>query len=263
MRHWYLQSTGVNNHQALRVVEALDRCGIPHTDAPIRPFEELTVWPEGEFIVYGSNKLVEYAHRQGKPGVFFDPQNFNVRAWSQHHRHMLNDNPYFLTAGQLRAESAFAYIAAQVFQSEQLFVRPVHDLKPFQSTVARISDFEDVDKYVFGNYEVPDNTQLILAAPKYLIQEIRCFIVGSCIRSMSQYRFEGRPNLRNLDHDYEVHYNATRLLSEWVPHENCVMDIALTRDGWKIVEFNNINCSGFYDHDIDRVVTALSAQEWL
>jgi hypothetical protein len=36
-----------------------------------------------------------------------------------------------------------------------------------------------------------------------------------------------------------------------------VMDICLTPDGWKIVEINCVNCSGFYRGDLQKLVMAL------
>jgi hypothetical protein len=32
------------------------------------------------------------------------------------------------------------------------------------------------------------------------------------------------------------------------------MDICLTPDGWKIVEINCVNCPGFYEGDLQKLV---------
>ena len=47
------------------------------------------------------------------------------------------------------------------------------------------------------------------------------------------------------------------MISIYQPAEAFVMDICLTPDGWKIVEINCINCSGFYNGDMQKLLIAL------
>ena len=35
------------------------------------------------------------------------------------------------------------------------------------------------------------------------------------------------------------------------------MDLALVKEGLKVIEFNCINASGFYDHDVKAIMTSL------
>ncbi len=41
--------------------------------------------------------------------------------------------------------------------------------------------------------------------------------------------------------------------------ETCVMDLALTNEGLKVVEFNCLNASGFYYHDVRAIVKEVNA----
>jgi len=49
------------------------------------------------------------------------------------------------------------------------------------------------------------------------------------------------------------------MANKWLPYDCVVMDIAELATGeYKVVEFNSINSSGFYEHNITAVVEALS-----
>jgi hypothetical protein len=50
---------------------------------------------------------------------------------------------------------------------------------------------------------------------------------------------------------------AQELANKWLPDQCCVMDLALVEDELKVIEFNCINSSGFYDHDVDAIFKAL------
>lgn len=51
---------------------------------------------------------------------------------------------------------------------------------------------------------------------------------------------------------------AQSLADAWLPHPVCVMDVARTKDAHKVVEFNCLNASGVYDHDVPAIVRAVT-----
>jgi hypothetical protein len=36
-----------------------------------------------------------------------------------------------------------------------------------------------------------------------------------------------------------------------------VIDVCLTKNGWKIVECGSVSCAGFYDADMQKIIFAL------
>ncbi|MGE8453318.1 MAG: ATP-grasp domain-containing protein [Pseudomonadales bacterium] len=265
MKPWYIQSNFMKHQGAAKLAKALQDSGIPFTDAPLLPFEELTTWPEGEFIVYGSTRLVEYAYKQGRPGVFYDPETFNVRAWSKNVRRLLNSPGAILTAGQIRTGAPeWAWFLADQQKGKAFHFRPVCDLKPFNAQVLHTDQFEDIEKNLFGSYEVPDDTEIAISAAQMIDAEVRFFVVSGVPISGSYYRRKGKPHLQQLDgqtfEQGEAMTAADRFALQWLPHKNCVMDLALVDGKWHVLEFNCLNASGFYDHDIEGVATALSVQ---
>lgn len=265
MKPWYVQSNFMRHQGAAKLAEALTNAGIPFTDAPLLPFEELTTWPEGDFVVYGSTRLVEYAHKQGRPGVFYNPETFNVRAWSKNVRRLLNQPIAILTADQIRkGDPQWTQFRSQRHVGKAFHFRPVYDLKPFNAQVLHTDQFEDIEKNLFGSYDVPYDTEIAISAAQMIDAEVRFFIVSGVPVSGSYYRRKGKPHLQQLDGETfeqgEALTAADRFALQWLPHKNCVMDLALVGGKWHVLEFNCINASGFYDHDIEGVAMALSVQ---
>ncbi len=56
----------------------------------------------------------------------------------------------------------------------------------------------------------------------------------------------------------EVIEFAYQAINKWSPDIAYVLDIAVTNEGLKIIEINNINSSGFYKSDIEKIVTAIN-----
>lgn len=48
------------------------------------------------------------------------------------------------------------------------------------------------------------------------------------------------------------------MIKLYQPGRAFVIDVALTDDGLKIVELNCINCSGFYEADIQKIIMSLN-----
>ena len=82
--------------------------------------------------------------------------------------------------------------------------------------------------------------------PPLLVSVMRSVVSGSerAMKGQTQQKEEK---------DEKVIAEAQTFADKWLPHENCVMDIALVDGKPKVIEFNNINGSGFYDHDVEKV----------
>ena len=70
------------------------------------------------------------------------------------------------------------------------------------------------------------------------------------------YRYLGQPRLVQ-ETCPDVIAEAQAMADTWLPSPCCVMDTCLVGDDMKVVEFNCINASGFYDHDISLVLNKL------
>jgi hypothetical protein len=173
----------------------------------------------------------------------------------KHRRDMLNGE------NVLTAEDACSFLSES---NEHWFMRPDADLKHFSGYVDHSPVLLEhlksmIDSYKRGeqgSYGLNPETKIILATPKTIQAEWRWFIVGGKIISGSLYRAHGQ--LRKL-HEVEpdVLMEAQAIADEWLPYDCVVMDTALVNNRVKVIEFNCINSSGFYENDVSAVFKAL------
>lgn len=209
-------------------------------------------------ITYGSTKLSRLAGQYGWSGDFFNNETFRVDVWNRQRSDMLNR-----PIATLKAKNVEMYFTemAKVMPEREFFVRPMEDLKAFAGGVYRVIDMVDFMGGMTGNFSVDPETEVTVSETKEILCEWRYFVVGGKIIDGSIYRRAGRYGLtRRLVHeeDQDVLDEAQTFADKWLPSPCCVMDLALTPDGLRVVEFNTINSSGFYAHDIGKVVSALT-----
>lgn len=251
---WIIQTNLLAHGQVKAVWEAALRAGAAVHEAVVIPFSdelgnEIPDF-EGVVIPYGSTKLTRMAQQRNWEGLCFDPHAFRVDAWNQHRSDMLNHDVRHMTVRQ-----AMEIMASEPADS-QWFIRPVEDLKHFNGTVSTAREIcrwmSSVDS---GNFSFADTTEVIVAPLRDIHAEWRYFVVGGQVADGSLYRHAGRPRLRHID-DPQILEQAQALANGWLPHATCVMDVALTDEGFKVIEFNAFNSSGFYAHDISKIVQA-------
>jgi glutathione synthase/RimK-type ligase-like ATP-grasp enzyme len=97
----------------------------------------------------------------------------------------------------------------------------------------------------------------MISSLKEIQQEIRCWVVGGKVITISQYKLGRRVTYKNLDFDEEAFEFAQSMVDIYRPAEAFCIDICRTADGMRIVEINCINCSGFYDMNTQKLLYAL------
>ncbi len=161
---------------------------------------------------------------------------------------------------------------------EDVFVRPVHDTKSFSGEVMTIDQLhnwlKDISKIEEEEFTpLHKNTEIMISNIKDISAEYRMFIVGGKVVTGSLYK---RGNRVYTDEYIEpdVYRFTERMIGEWqtkvdckilpsvrVPANAFVMDIAITPNGMKVIEINNINSAGFYAADCQKIVAALEDLE--
>ena len=183
----------------------------------------------------------------------FDYDNFNYETSVKHRSDMLNDDII------LSASEVIPMLESSTVDT--WFIRPALDLKHFSGQVIDrtecITWLKDAMQCASsGSYQINNDLKIVLAVPKNIQAEWRWFIVNGKIVSGAMYRCRGQlVKIRELDK--EVIDEAQKLADGWLPHRNCVMDTALVDDKLSVVEFNCINGSGFYGHDVNIIFKEL------
>lgn len=253
---WAIQTNFIADEQIRRVWRGAEAARARVQEVQVVPFsDELgNEVPEldGVVIPYGATKLTRLAQRRGWRGLCFDEAAFRVDAWNRERDDMLNQH-----VRQMTVRECMAAMRAEP-EDSVWFVRPVQDLKHFDGTVTVAKEIgrwmSSVDS---GNYSFDETTEVILAPVKKIHGEWRFFVVDGQVVDGSSYRIAGQ-RMANPVARPELYEIAQELADGWLPHRTCAMDVALTDDGYKVIEFNTFNSSGFYAHDIEKVVAAVT-----
>jgi hypothetical protein len=230
----------------------------PHQYVSVIPFSNELISDEPvtgtDYLAYGSTLFIKLGHELGWKGVYFDYDNFNYETSVKHRSDMLNDDII------LSASEVIPMLESSTVDT--WFIRPALDLKHFNGQVIDrlecISWLKDAMECASsGSYQIGPDLKIVLAQPKNIQAEWRWFIVNGKVISGAMYRCHGQL-VKNRELDQTVIDEAIQLANDWLPHRNCVMDTALVDGKLYVVEFNCINGSGFYGHDVSAIFKALA-----
>lgn len=250
-----IQHNLINANQLLLAKQALTP--YPHVPIGVIPFsKEITSEEplEGkDYIPYGSTLLITLAAELGWTGLHFDLSKLNYKTCLENTPHMLNGNV-------ISALAARDYLLTVKSDSEW-FIRPNDDLKQFSGCVMPAGEIAAwltsmMESVGGGTYYMSPDALVVLCTPKTISAEWRWFIVNGKIVSGSMYRAHGQLN-KVRETDKLVIDEAQHLADTWLPMGCVVMDTALVGNYIKILEFNCINASGFYNHDMAAIFDAL------
>ena len=257
MATWVVQANMLSKDRLQDVAWALRELEIPLVGVNVIPFSDelefLFDAPLGRGIIpYGSTSLVKHAQKHNWSGLFFPKANFQVPVWNQNRDDMLNNDADVMTV----KEASVKFSTKE--KRELWFIRPVEDLKAFSGTVTTA---EEISRWMSsidgGNFQIFEDTMVAISQPKTILAEWRWFVVGGKVIDGSMYHHNGALYKKH-ETDNAVIHEAQTLADKWLPHETVVMDIALTNYGPQVIEFNCLNGSGFYDHDIRKIVRAVT-----
>lgn len=270
--HWLVQSNHLACDQVNAVWYAAKEAGCTVHEAIVIPFQDeldnvkdLTALSETDLVIpYGSCKLTRVTNSENWLGHCYSEDTFNVQAWNANRTDMLNQHAESVQVKDI--SKYFDTIGAD--DSDMYFIRPLYDLKQFAGTVTSVGEMKKwMNSTESGNFSFDGDTVACISPATKIYSESRFFIVGGKVIDGSLYRMNGRMSVEHFERQPEWssapdHYVfAQRLADQWLPHECCVMDVCRTDDGPKVIEFNTINSSGFYKHDITKIVNAMT--DWV
>lgn len=237
------------------LIEYLKRYNLEYEIIPFKPFtEELEFKTDRKDVwCFGSTNLAKVAKKYDwNPGSMYN-ENHNFEVYSKHYgEYMLNSDGIVCTVEEsCEALSKVPYT---------FFSRPTLDTKSYSGGLFThdswrkwISDLEESSL----KQKLSKETKVLFAPLKTIQQEIRCWIVGGEVVTISQYKIGNRVNYQNHDNNQEAQIFAKKMARFFCPAEAFVLDICLFEDDYRVVEVNTINCSGFYDADMSKLIQSL------
>ena len=222
------------------------------------PYEILRFDKNGEFnklmnrrkdvFVFGSVRAARLATQmEWVPGSFYG-KNHDFEIYKDYYKKNL-----------LNYDSLLKDIADPIVwePNEVKFIRPSKDSKVFNGKLYSKIKWEDTVQMVKEKYlGVMPPVTIQVTSPKKIYKEARIWIVDGKVVTSSYYKF-GDNVVWTEDVEPEGLEFAQRMVDLYKVAPAFVMDICLTPDGWKIVEINCVNCSGFYRGDLQKLVMAL------
>lgn len=222
------------------------------------PYEILRFDKNGDFnplmnrrkdvFVFGSVRAARLAcDKEWTPGSFYG-KNHDFQIYKDYYKKNL-----------LNYDSLLKDIADPIVwePNEIKFIRPTKDSKVFNGKLYSKVKWEDTVQMVKEKYlGVMPPVTIQVSSPKKIYKEARIWIVDGKIVTSSYYKF-GDNVTWTEDVEPEGLEFAQRMADLYKVEKAFVMDICLTPDGWKIVEINCINCSGFYRGDLQKLVMSL------
>lgn len=267
MKSWVIQENLLSSQQIEAVSDAVHADGGTVFPVTVIPFSDNVhfyhdVHMLGEdVVIYGSAKLSKLAYKYKWGGLFFN-DNFDTGVWNKNRDDMLNQNSVIIRAGD-----AIAYFENNSIDDEELyFIRPVLDLKAFAGGVQSVREIKShMGSTQVENYSFDADTMVSIAVPQVILAEWRFFIVNGKVIDGSRYRKNARLDKQHVTSE-RLLFLAQQIADKWLPHPTCVMDLALPHraehenenSGLKVIEFNCINSSGFYDNDVNAIVKAIN-----
>lgn len=217
----------------------------------IVPFADIQDFPlvDGIVIPYGSTSLIKAFDKSGfdKRGFFFDQPNLKTSKWIEKlGERILNYDAQIAPLKDVKIDRLS-------------FIKPDDDLKDFSGTFLEPSELEDFySKVSAGGYLFDENIPVVVAPVKNTGWEFRFFMVQDRVMAASSYKLKSTLNKTKRVPQEALDF-AVEISRAWRPAEVFVVDLAETDNGWKVVEFNCFNASGFYNCNIDSIVSEVSS----
>jgi hypothetical protein len=244
--HYIVQDNIYRESNFNKLLHALNRLELSYETINILPsvndYEFKTI--REDVFVYGASKLANIARNKNwKPGTLFG-NNHDYQIYSKYYKeHLLNYDSKIFKIGEKTS-----------FEGSK-FLRPCQDNKIFNGGVFYSDDWDFVQQNLIDS-SIDLNLEVQMASIKKIYREVRLFIVGGKIVTGSQYTF-GNRFLPSTYIGEDVIDFANKMINIYQVADCFVLDIAETDIGLKIIEVNCINCSGFYESDVMKLLIAL------
>jgi hypothetical protein len=244
-----------------KLIETLDRYELEYSY--FIPFDNVILSSEdinGEivtspFIVptdktwcFGSVSAAKYMSLLDiKPGSMMN-SNHDVEVYGKYYD-MLNDTNHVMNFSDPLPD----------WLPEAFFARPTKDSKCFSGSLFMKSSWHEYVNTILekGNHlSAKADTKVLVAPLRTIYKEVRCFVIKGKVITCSQYKINGVVRYSADVEPYIIEY-AQSQVDKFQVADAFVIDIALTDQGLKVVEVNCLNCSGFYEINVPKLIESI------
>lgn len=140
---------------------------------------------------------------------------------------------------------------------DRFFIRPTGNTKLFTGTVVTAAEFCTWQENETRGSSPYDGEILIMSKVQEIHEEYRFFVVNNKIVTYSHYQTNGNFDKEKIPSVELVAY-ANKIIHHFPLANAYVLDIAVLEEGFKVIEYNNINSSGLYGCNENLFVQAIN-----
>lgn len=262
---WLIQEFLNNNSNISRIILALEKCHVDYLLVRVNKDNTLTVLEKEsklpldnsdmilqEFIlnkhvmVYGSKTFAKIANEMNlNPGSFMN-ENFEFEVFQNALGNELLNSEFIV--GELSNLETIA---------ETFFIRPTGNTKLFTGMAITKEDFLEWKERERVEDSPYVGETLMISPIQEINVEYRFFIVNQEIITGSSYKI-GESIDTSRKPTKELLSYTKKMVDLFPLAKAFVIDIAETNNGFKVIEYNNINTSGLYGCDEVELVRAIN-----
>lgn len=250
--HWVVQENLYKEEAFEDLIQALRH--LSYEIVKVVPFShELIPEPKvkGNIVVMGATTMIGIAkERNWFPGAFYN-SNFDYVKWREN-----------LGTNLLNYEADVCRFKDLNPKYNPFFIRPSEDRKVFSGQVIDKANFnlwlKSTESAANNGYTTLTPETLVVVSPvKAIHSEWRFFVVDGEIITGSLYKRYDRLYQLPLLPKEDAEIYAQEMVNKWQPDRAFVIDIALSDEGYKVIEYNCLNSSGFYKSNVGKIVDAI------
>ena len=260
---WVVEKDIFGEERYGEIFSTLSSLDYDYTEIKTIPFtKEMSpnIWPLNPVIAIGSVKLTETIayDRKWIPGGFKN-ENFDYQKWATMWKGLVLNEMSTVHLCSFDEVPNFLELSGK----EVFFIRPLLDNKAFPGHVTSSREYQKTLMNVLEGdrsdlqFNLKEN--VLIADPKSIYREVRFFIVDGEIITHSTYKVGERINyMEEVSTDSEAISVVQEAVNRWTPSEAFVLDVALTNEGYKIIELNCLTSCGFYKANVSKIVQSLA-----
>ena len=274
---WLVQNVGFSTTNLDLTEETLNRLDIPYQLFGISKLinyvinlENILKNPDEQFIIRGGTSLLSLLSKIDnlkeinpnlseeqliysqqyisnlKNGIFYDEKNFDQSFYGSLNLPLLNNDCQNLPIKDFLNQSF----------DKDVFIKPSRDQKAFNAGI--LEKGYTIKDFIFSQiHEAFYIDEIAIIAPlKEIYSEYRFFVVNQDVITGSQYRLNNQLFVSEYIPD-NILQAAKEYAKLYQPHDIFTMDLADTKEGIKIVEYNCWNASGLYKTNIPKIFNAV------
>lgn len=208
-------------------------------------------------VTWGSHQFVrafDKVHREVvQPGSYCRTENLSYSAYAPYLGDlMLNDDFVLLPFGEV--------VRRRI--TKPIFLKPDAVTKAFTGLVITPEDFDHEINSLRQLHHIQNDLLCVVADPKPIDGEFRFVISRGKVVTGSEYRWDGRLDVRSDVHPACLEVASLVAQRAWQADHVYTCDVALSEGRGRVVELNSFSAAGLYACDVDAIVKEVSEAAW-